>query len=238
MPNPYFKFKKFTVFHDQCAMKVGTDGVLLGSWADVESEPKTIIDIGAGTGLIALMLAQRFESANIEAVEIEENCANQCRDNIASSPFGDRINVHNQSIQEFAKTNSQKFDLLVSNPPFFIDAFVAENQERNLARHNTSLNQHDLWQVVSSLSHQRSVFVVILPVTEGEMFEQKAKEYPWFLKRKCNVKGAENAKVKRVLLEFCRTQTLPQTSNLIIEKQRSVYTSDFINLVKNFYLHL
>jgi tRNA1Val (adenine37-N6)-methyltransferase len=238
MPNPYFKFKQFTIFHDKCAMKVGTDGVLLGSWAGTGLSPKRILDIGAGSGLIALMLAQRFKSAEIDAVEIEAQCAQQCAENALASPFKERINSTNSSIQEFALKNEDKFDLLVSNPPFFIDSFTSDNDQRNTARHNHSLRQHDLLKVVTDLSHHKSVFAIILPVKEGDLFILKAREYPWYLNNQVYIKGSPESKEKRVLLEFTKSQNPLMKSQLIVEEKRGVYTKGFTALVKDFYLHL
>jgi len=146
--------------------------------------------------------------------------------------------VHNQSIQDFVVTAACKFDLLVSNPPFFIDAFTSANSERNTARHNHTLNQHDLWKVVTDLSHQNSLFSIILPITEGDLFLIKGKEYPWYLSKKCVVKGTADANEKRVLLEFSRVKTNVENYQLVIEKQRGIYTEEFTALVKDFYLHL
>lgn len=238
MPNPYFKFKKFTIYHDKCAMKVGTDGVLLGSWAGSGYSPKRILDIGAGSGLIALMLAQRFKNAEIEAVEIETECAKQCEENALASPFKDRIKSTNTSIQEFAHKNEDKFDLLVSNPPFFIDSFTSDNDERNTARHNNSLRQHDLLRAVTDLSHHKSVFAIILPVKEGDLFIVKAREYPWYLNNQVYIKGSAESKEKRVLLEFTKSENTLVKSQLIVEEKRGVYTKAFSHLVKDFYLHL
>jgi tRNA1Val (adenine37-N6)-methyltransferase len=238
MPNPYFKFKQFTIFHDKCAMKVGTDGVLLGSWAGKGTIPRRVLDIGSGSGLIALMLAQRFLEAEIEAVEIEEQCAKQCEENASASPFKDRIKSINTSIQEFALKQDVKFDLLVSNPPFFIDSFTSENDQRNTARHNHSLRQHELLKAVTDLSHQKSVFAIILPVKEGELFIVKAREYPWYLNNQVYVKGSPESKEKRVLLEFTKSANQLVKNQLIIEEKRGVYTKEFSNLVKSFYLHL
>jgi len=238
MPNPYFKFKQFTIFHDKCAMKVGTDGVLLGSWAGKGLSPQRILDIGAGSGLIALMLAQRFKSAEVEAVEIEELCAQQCKENVLASPYKNRVKTINSSIQEFAFSSKDKFDLLVSNPPFFIDSFTSDNDQRNTARHNHTLRQHEILQAVTDLSHHKSVFAIILPIKEGDLFIVKAREYPWYLNTQVYIKGSPESKEKRVLLEFTKSANPLTKSQLIVEEKRGVYTKEFSNLVKSFYLHL
>ena len=218
-------------------MKVGTDGVLLGSWAGQHTHPENIVDIGAGSGLIALMLAQRFESANVDAIEIEKQCAEQCQENIEASPFKNRLKTIHTSIQNLAVNAERTYDLLVSNPPFFIDSFASGNDQRNIARHNNTLRQHELLRAVTDLSHDESTFAIILPVKEGEMFMDKVKEYPWYLTRRVNIKGSPDSKVKRLLLEFCKKPSPTETNQLIVEKQRGTYTDDFIELVKDFYLN-
>lgn len=131
MPNPYFSFKQFTVYHDRCAMKVGTDGVLLGAWADVVSA-RNILDIGTGTGLISLMMAQRC-NARIRAVDIDADAVEQARGNVAASPWQDRIEVELQDICHF--TSETLFDVIVSNPPYFTDSLKCPGKQRNIARH-------------------------------------------------------------------------------------------------------
>jgi tRNA1Val (adenine37-N6)-methyltransferase len=219
-------------------MKVGTDGVVLGSWANGLETPNTIVDIGAGTGLIALMLAQRFENAKVTAVEIEQNCARQCFDNIKNSPYSQRVLIENTSIQNLALSENEPFDLLVSNPPFFIDAYASENDQRNLARHNTTLRQHELWKSVTDLSHEKSAFCIILPINEGELFIAKGKEYPWHLASKVWVKGSPDSKAKRVLMRFTRIKTEYVESEIVLEKERGTYTDAFKEWVKEFYLNL
>lgn len=261
MPNPYFQFKQFTIYHDKCAMKVGTDGVLLGAWANTNN-PKHILDIGSGSGLISLMLAQRFATAYITGVEIEENGYQQSIENVSQSPFANRIKIHNHSIQEYAnsrvnsisstKSNAKSqdsrlmpfigapssFDLIVSNPPFFHGAHTTGNINRDLARHSSGLLPQDLWKAVTLLSHENTVFCVILPILEGESFIQLANDFQWKLHQRINVKGQPNTKVKRLLLQFGQQEVPLRESSLIIEKQRGNYTSEFTKLVKAFYIKL
>ena len=142
MPNPYFRFKKFTVYHDRCAMKVGTDGVLLGAWVNVSGD--NILDIGTGTGLISLMMAQRNEKAVIDAIDIDSDAVSQAKDNIGNSPFSNRINSWNASLQEFSSKVEKRYDVIVSNPPFFVQSLKSPNKERSVARHTDSLPVADL----------------------------------------------------------------------------------------------
>ncbi|MEE0972800.1 MAG: methyltransferase, partial [Paludibacteraceae bacterium] len=159
MRNSFFRFKQFTVYQDRCAMKVGTDGVLLGVLADV-SKATRILDIGTGTGLIALMLAQRQKDAHVDAIEIDEQAAQQAQENIAQSPFC-YIHVHTTALQAYNST--QPYDLIVSNPPYFVDSLKAPNAARNLARHTDSLSFADLLQGAERLLHNDGCFWVILP---------------------------------------------------------------------------
>ena len=142
MANPYFQFKKFTVWHDKCAMKVGTDGVLLGEWASTE-RCQRILDVGTGTGLIALMLAQR-STAILDAIDIDSDACLQAQENIAKSPFANRIQVYQTSLSEYMPDENIKYDLIVSNPPYFIDSLKCPDTKRNLARHTDTLSLPDL----------------------------------------------------------------------------------------------
>ena len=149
MSNPYFQFKQFTVWHDQCAMKVGTDGVLLGAWASVE-RARRILDIGTGTGLVALMLAQRsLLDAKIVALEIDEAAAGQARENVARSPWQERIEVVQADFKKYR--SSDKFDVIVSNPPYFVDSLECPDRQRAAARHNDSLTYEELLEGVNRL---------------------------------------------------------------------------------------
>ena len=133
MSNPYFQFKQFTVWHDKCAMKVGTDGVLLGAWTSVESAHR-ILDIGTGTGLVALMLVQRsLPDANIVALEIDEAAVGQARENIIRSPWKERVEVVQADFRKYR--SSDKFDVIVSNPPYFVDSLECPDRQRTAARH-------------------------------------------------------------------------------------------------------
>lgn len=150
MSQPFFQFKQFTVWHDKCAMKVGTDGVLLGAWTPVESSAR-ILDIGTGTGLVALMLAQRC-SASVIALEIDETAAQQAAENITRSPWGNRIEVVCQDFRLYSnKNNSLKYDTIVSNPPYFTDSLKCPDSQRNTARHNDNLSYEELLKGVSNL---------------------------------------------------------------------------------------
>ena len=239
MGNPYFKFKQFTVFHDKCAMKVGSDGVLLGAWIDVTGAKK-ILDVGTGSGLIALMLAQRADSAQIKAIEIDENAVLQAQENICRSPWTNRVTVEHISLQNFADSSNDLYDLVISNPPFFDQSLQAPDASRTQARHTTSLPHRDLILCSKSVLRPQGRIAVILPVTEGEKFVEIAENEGLFCTRVVVVFPKPDASAKRLLLEFSLTKTKePEQSELVIESGiRHVYSKEFALLVKEFYLNL
>ena len=161
MSNPFFKFKRFTVYHDRCAMKVGTDGVLLGAWTDVEGV-RSVLDVGTGTGLIALMLSQRCDAA-VQAIDIDEDAVIQARENVKNSPWPEQIEVRQEDVREFAETCGRRFDLIVSNPPYFTEKVMCPEQRRNAARHTEGLAFSELAAAVSALLAEQGRFSVVLP---------------------------------------------------------------------------
>src|SRR5665647_1869930 len=165
MSNTYFSFKQFTVFHHLCAMKVGIDGVLLGSWASVEN-PESVLDIGTGMGLIALMIAQRC-NAEIDAIDNDENAVIQAKENVSNSPWPGRIHVSGISLQDLAKNPFQLYDLIVSNPPFFINSTKTPDDNRTMARHTDSLSHEELIENATLLLKPTGRICIILPVNEG-----------------------------------------------------------------------
>ena len=235
MPNPYFRFKQFTVYHDRCAMKVGTDGCLLGAWAKANS-PKYILDIGTGTGLISLMLAQRFPEATIDAVEIEPTCARQAHENIQQSPWRDRISIHHSSIQAFEAAH--RYELIVSNPPYFTNAFAAPDKNRHQARHDSSLSVQDLIHQASRLLSADGVLCVILPVDRFETFDHFATVEQLQLQERVNVMPTPTKETKRILLKYSRQSHQNTVSCFYIEEKRGQYSEHFTKLLEDFYLYL
>jgi tRNA1Val (adenine37-N6)-methyltransferase len=237
MGNSYFSFKKFTVFQDRCAMKVGVDGVLLGAWASVENT-KNILDVGTGTGLIALMLAQRSTAA-ITAIDIDKNAVEQAIENVIQSPWQDRIDIINQSFQNFTDTFTAKFDLIVSNPPYFVNALKAPDFARSSARHTDFLSHEDLIDNASELLNPNGRICLILPPIEAEKCKQYALKKELFCNNETFVYPKPDTKPKRVLLEFSNSQTLKSIHYLTMEEnERHIYTNEFKTLVKDFYLKL
>lgn len=228
-----FKFKQFSINQDLCAMKVGTDGVLLGAWSDTSS--KNVLDVGCGSGVISLMIAQRNAECLIDAIDINENAYKQTVSNIEVSPWGDRITVHKTSIQDF-KTN-KKYHLIISNPPFFENAFKAPDKDKNIARHTDELPFNDLIKSVTSLLHKDGIFSLILPIESAEKFENLALNFELHLIRKCTVYPNGNKKAKRALMSYSFNYNETAFSTLTIETEtRHQYTEEYRNLTKDFYL--
>ncbi|MDG1804512.1 methyltransferase [Flavicella sp.] len=235
--NKPFQFKEFTVEQDQCAMKIGTDGVLLGAWATVSDE-FSILDLGTGTGVISLMMAQRSNAEIIEAVELDGPAFEQAVSNFENSDWSDRLFCYHASIQEYAQEIDDTYDLIISNPPFFTDANPSENKERATARFEDAMPFEHLTYAASKLLDPNGRFAVIIPFKEEEKFIKLAKQQSLFLNRVCRVKGTETSPIKRSLLEFSLSKKEIITETLIIEIERHVYTEAYKNLVKDFYLKM
>ena len=222
-------------------MKVGTDGVLLGAWSSVSDFPDSILDIGAGTGVVSLMLAQRSDAKTIDAVELDENAYAQTVENFERSNWGDRLYCYHSSFQEFANeiaANQETYDLIVSNPPFYSDSFETENFARNKARSNSFLSFEELLEGVVNIISKNGKFVVVLPFVEEDNFIRLAAKNKLFLNRVCRVQGNLSSEIKRTLLEFSPNQTVIKEEHLIIELARHQYTEAYINLTKDFYLKM
>lgn len=237
MSNP-FVCKQFTINQDQCAMKVGTDAVLLGSWANLEQNPNAVLDIGAGTGVIALMLAQRSSSEIIDAVEIDEDAYKQCVENFENSPWNDRLFCYHASLQEFTDEVEEKYDTIISNPPFYSDDFKSLNKQRDLARFSDAMPFKHLIESASKLLAEDGQFSVIIPFKEEEDFISFASKVNLFPNRILRVKGNPNSGIKRSLIEFSFHENKTKVNELIIETSRHQYTQDYINLTKGFYLKM
>lgn len=221
-------------------MKIGTDGILLGAWAQAE-QPERILDIGTGTGLIALMMAQRFPSAIVDAVEIEPNAAEQAARNFSASPWPERLNLHHQSIQSFAASDlpDKAYPLIVSNPPWFADSLKSNESSRNLARHTDSLSHHELLNSVRRLLHSSGRFSAVLPFVDSASFVHSADEVRLVCRRHCHVRSKPGLSPHRVLLEFKAgpTESPVISQELIIENERHHdYTETFRELTRDFYL--
>ena len=233
-----FHFKQFSVAQDRCAMKIGTDGVLLGAWATLQHEPKSILDIGSGTGVIALQLAQRSVAPIIDAVEIDTDAYEQCVDNFESSPWGDRLFCYHASIQEYASEIEEEYDLVISNPPFYSEDYKSEDLARDTARFNDALPFEHLIVCAANLLSEAGVLAVILPKKEEDAFISLAEKHALFPQRICRVRGTINSEEKRSLMEFSFQKATVIMESLIIENARHDYTEAYTALVKDFYLKM
>ena len=222
-------------------MKVGTDGVLLGAWCAVDDFLDSILDIGSGTGLIALMLAQRTDAMTIDAVELDEQAYKQTVENFEQSDWGDRLFCYHSSFQDFAQEMAEEeetYDLIVSNPPFYTDEFETANKSRNKARFTSSLSFKELIEGANHLLSPAGRFATIIPFKEEQTFLDLASESKWFLSRICRVKGTPTSEIKRSLLEFSLEETELVEEELILEISRHNYTEEYKELTGDFYLKM
>ncbi|MFE3847199.1 tRNA1(Val) (adenine(37)-N6)-methyltransferase [Flavobacterium sp. LB3P45] len=234
-----FSFKQFSIQQDRCAMKIGTDGVLLGAWTPIENNPFSILDIGAGTGVIALMLAQRSNAEQIDALEIDEEAYEQSVDNFENSPWSDRLFCFHAGLDEFVEEPEDEYDLIVSNPPFYTDDYKSDNEQRDLARFADAMPFEDLIEAADLLLSENGILAVIIPVKEEENFLALAKEYELYPLKITRVKGTATTEIKRSLLAFSRYEKIDfPIDELIIETSRHQYTPEYIELTKDFYLKM
>lgn len=237
MSNNHFHFKQFSIVQDQCAMKVGTDGVLLGAWADMPKNKGVALDIGTGTGLVALMLAQRFPQCRVIGVEIDEKAARQAVENVQLSPWKKRVSIQNNAIQSFVNISDTTFDCIVSNPPFFAGNGETSFEERTIARHENTLGLDDLFAVVSRLLSKEGTFSLILPVNRFDEANNMAEKEGLFCIRKCIVYPNKGKSPKRVLLSYTFEKATIHIEELTIEmEKRHQYTEEYKALLKAFYL--
>jgi tRNA1Val (adenine37-N6)-methyltransferase len=254
MANSYFHFKQFTVQQEHCAMKVCTDACLFGSLLPTSSGGggtiKHVLDIGAGTGLLSLMYAQKNNDAVIDAVEIDETAAMQAKQNFEASPWKERLEVHNCSIQEFQfhqnqstdglinLSTNQQYNLIISNPPFFDNDLKSNDNKRNLALHSAELSLELLVDNIKRLLKEDGSFAVLLPYHRSNYFEQLAIERNYFLLEKVLVKQTPRHSYFRSMLLFGRSKTIATQKEIIIRKDDGHYTAEFIELLKDYYLYL
>ena len=238
-----FTFKQFQVNQDRCAMKIGTDGVLLGAWTPLINNPFNVLDIGAGTGILSLMLAQRSNAAPnnvgiIDAIEIDEDAYEQCVENFEASPWGDKLFCFHAGLDEFVDEPEDEYDLIISNPPFYTDDYKSDNSSRDLARFEDALPFEELIEAAALLLSDNGIFSVIIPYKEEERFVSICKELDLFPLKITRVKGTPTSEIKRCLLAFCRMEQTPLIDELVIEISRHNYTPEYIELTKEFYLKM
>lgn len=233
-----FKLKQFQVKQDKTAMKVGTDGVLLGAWTPLDLNPVNILDIGAGTGIISLMLAQRSTAESIDAIEIEPLAYEECVENFENSPWGDRLYCYHADLVELIQEPDEPYDLIVSNPPFYNTDIVGEKTSRTTARQTETLPFETLLYGARTLLAPQGIFCCIIPYTEEEKFVALAHSFDLFPFKITRVKGNPGAPFKRCLIAFSLKKREVNYSELIIEKERHQYTDAYKALTKEFYLKM
>ena len=219
-------------------MKVGTDGVLLGAWAEIIPDVFSILDIGAGTGLIALIMAQRSNAEIIDAVELNDDAYEQTVNNFELSDWGDRLFCYHASLQEFTNEIDDTYDLIISNPPFYTSTYKDLPEDRAMARHSESLSYSDLLSGTAKLLSEIGSCAFIIPYTEEENFIEIAKSNKLFINRITRVKGTNEAPIKRSLLQFSFVEKPILTNELVIEIERHLYTNDYKKLVQDFYIKI
>ncbi|MBP8792057.1 MAG: methyltransferase [Lutibacter sp.] len=233
-----FQFKQFSIFQEKAAMKVGTDGVLLGAWVQLKNNPFSILDIGAGTGLIALMMAQRSDAEVIDAIELNDDAYEQTVENFENSDWGDRLFCYHAYFQEFVAEINDEYDVIISNPPFYNSTYKELSEDRAMARHTESLPYAELLEGVSKLVSEKGICAFIIPFSEEENFVSLANANGLYLNRVTRVKGTSDSPIKRSLLQFSFVKNNVEITELTIEIERHQYTEDYKALTKDFYLKM
>ncbi|MDR2388486.1 MAG: methyltransferase [Tannerellaceae bacterium] len=237
MANDYFRFKQFTIQQDRCAMKVGTDGTLLGAW--VRPNGRKLLDVGTGTGLIALMLAQRNPDAVIDAVEIDADACSQAKENVKDSPFADRICVIHASFSDYASHTTLKYDLVVSNPPYFVRSLKNPDEQRCIARHTDALPLEELLEKSKELLLPGGRIALILPSVREKELVALACGKELGIVRQTDVVPVSGSVAKRLLVELSVSSSAPaERDTLPIEKARGAYSQAYVALTQNFYLKM
>ena len=234
-----FSFKQFSVNQDKCAMKIGTDGVLLGAWCPVDNNPYSVLDIGAGTGILSLILAQRSNAEQIDALEIDEDAYEQCVENFENSPWSDRLFCFHAGLDEFVDEPEDEYDLIISNPPFYSENYKTDDSQRDLARFQDALPFEELVEAADLLLSENGIFAVIIPYKEEERFIDLCAQVELFPVKVTRVKGTPTTPIVRSLLAFKRYELSVLTADeLVIEISRHEYTDEYIDLTKDFYLKM
>lgn len=234
-----FKFKQFSIEQDKCAMKVGTDSVLLGAWCPIDNNPNAILDIGAGTGILSLMMAQRTNAEQIDAVEIDEDAYEQCVANYENSPWSDRLFCYHAALDELVEDPEDEYDIIISNPPFYAEDFKTDNTQRDLARFQDAMPFEELIESADLLLSENGIFAVIIPFKEEERFLNLCAEVELYPVKVTRVKGSHKTPIVRSLMAFKRYELSVLTADeLVVEINRHEYTDDYINLTKDFYLKM
>lgn len=232
MASDFFRFKRFTIYQDRCAMKVGTDGTLLGAWA---CGGKRILDIGTGTGLVALMMAQRFPEARVTAVDIDDAAVEQAARNVAESVFAHQVVVLRADVRSFV--TDSRFDTIVSNPPYYDNSLACPDEKRTLARHTASLSYAELIRAAHQLLTEDGVLSVVIPTECRAKMEAEATLAGFFKVRECAVKTTPRKNPRRYLLAFAKHSVpMPLIEEEILEMRSGQRSDWYVRLTKDFYL--
>jgi tRNA1Val (adenine37-N6)-methyltransferase len=237
MSNSYFSFKQFTVHQDRCAMKVSTDACIQGAWTPLRPEIRRVLDVGAGTGLLSMMIAQRLPGVHVDAIELNEAAAAQAKENVASSPFADRIHIIKGDAASW--NAGERYDLIVCNPPFFKSALLGPDKHRNAARHIDSLDAATLAKIILDHLATNGTASFLWPVKEFEAFKIAAGEVGLYLAQRLNIRHRATSPVTRVIGIWQKLAPASYISEeLMIRASNEAYSQEFADLLRPFYLSL
>lgn len=235
MANTYFKFKQFTIYQDKCAMKVCTDACLFGAWLTLPKNTVTVLDIGAGTGLLSLMLAQKKSNLKIDAIEIDKNAYEQCKENFEASIWKDRLNTINGDIKDYSF--NKKYDYIISNPPFFENEQKSINEQEIIAKHASQLTLSELIKAMVNNLTEDGQFAVLLPYYRKQEMEKLALQYNYYPITIALMQHSKAHPYFRYTAIFSREQNTPNITNIIIQEEKT-YTSATVELLQPYYLFL
>jgi len=230
---PTFHFKQFSLCDDRSIMKIGTDAVLLGAWTNENA--LTVLDIGTGSGIIAMMLAQKI-NAKIIAIDIDKNSADQAKENIANCKWHNTIQVHHISFQEFWQTQNEKFDLVVTNPPYFHNSLKSLKNEKNLVKHNDQLSFDELIFGIKKILTTDGKFNIILPFKEGHVFKDKALTEGLYCNNILEIKPTSNKPINRLLMQFLFKKSFNPIVDTLNIREKNDFTNEYKELTKEYYL--
>ncbi len=241
MPNNYFRFKEFIIYQDKCSMKVCTDACIFGAYvarviSNFELQISNCLDVGSGTGLLSLMVAQKNPDIIIDAVEIEKNAFHQAKENFLISKWNDRLNMFHSDVKDFV--SPKKYDVIISNPPFYQNELPSTEKNKNIARHDEGLTLKDLITTIEKYISDTGIFSVLLPYQRIKFFEDLAEEKKFFLQEKLLIRQTPSHNFFRGILFFSNSKTDTKTNDLIIKSAEGNYTNEFTELMKEYYLKL
>jgi len=241
VPNPYFRFKQFTIYHDRCAMKVTTDSCFFGAWASEQirnhqSEIRNALDIGTGTGLLSLMIAQK-NTIEIDAVEIDEEASKQAGENIAASPWGERVKVHRSNILDLPP--SQKFDAIICNPPFYENELNSDNRQKNIAHHSEELTIQEVIQIIAKHLEANGLFFLLYPYKRDEEIKKLLNQQQLFPTKSVILKQSVKHQPFRMITTGSPLKNgIEEMETISIRDENQNYTEPFVGLLKDYYLYL